>query len=147
MTHVPPDPAILAQVDQDLAKFSDAVHRNAEQLAAAITVLGYEAAVMNFWSWLNKQPAETRGWLAAVAFAELARQHPGDGPPPAALCTEAPSARPATNSRTPGRRHRPGLARIPFRLSRLLRGLLPSKTVTASAVPSADCRPRQSGSE
>lgn len=137
------DPAILAQVDRDLAKFSAAVHHYAEELATAIPVLGYPAAVVNFWSRLKAQPAETRDWIAAVACAELARQHPLGGPPATRSLDEAPD----TNSRMPSDRRRPGAARIPFRLSRLLSGLLPRKTVPASAVPPAGRTPRQSGSE
>ena len=83
------DPATLARVDQYLATVSAAADCCTANLAAAITESGYEFAVMDFWCWLDTQPADARGWLAAVALAKLARQQLDSGPQPAAGGSEA----------------------------------------------------------
>ena len=120
------DPAALAEVDQHLAEFSDVADGCAERLAGAITVLGYEVAVVDFWWWLEAQPVGVRGWLAAVAFAKLARQQPGGGSPPAAgAAGEYPMSRPL-RGRMPGS-WRTGAAPFPGRPRRFAARLWPVK--------------------
>ena len=74
-----PGPALLAQLDQDIATITACVDRYAGQVRQSIGAVGYEPAVAAFHAFLRGQPEAPVAALAAVAIARLA-QRPGDEP-------------------------------------------------------------------